>query len=133
MFKKIREDAILPKKMTKYSACLDVYANEDVTIGAGETKLVGLGIAIDDKEIKRIVSHHYYYLDKNADKDFEYVKKEFLKSHYLQLMLRSSLSVKGLMLANGVGVIDLDFIPHCKIGKHMRNGVCEGFKQKEMI
>jgi len=118
MFKKVKKDATLPTRGSKYSACVDVYANEDVTIGAGETKLVGLGITIDDKEIKRIVSHHYYYLDKNADKDFEYVKKEFLKSHYLQLMLRSSLATKGLMLGNGVGVIDLDYKDEIKMIIH---------------
>ena len=118
MFKKIREDAILPTRGSKYSACVDVYASEDVTIEAGATKLVGLGVCIDDKEIKRIVSHHFYYLDKNTDKDFEDVKKEFLKSNYLQLMLRSSLGKKGLILPNGVGVIDLDYKDELKMIIH---------------
>ena len=46
MFKQINGGK-LPQRAKKYSASFDVYANEDVVIGAGETKLVGLGIAID--------------------------------------------------------------------------------------
>ena len=43
---------------------------------------------------------------------------EFLSSHYLQLMLRSSLAKKGLIIANGVGVIDLDYKDEIKIAIH---------------
>ena len=55
MFKKVTEDAILPTRGSKYSACVDVYANEDVTIEAGETTLVGLGIAIDELKIRETI------------------------------------------------------------------------------
>ena len=34
----------------------------------------------------------------------------FLKSHYLEVALRSSLGVKGLIIANGIGIIDLDYL-----------------------
>ena len=34
---------------------------------------------------------------------------KFLKSHYLEVALRSSLGVKGLIIANGIGIIDLDY------------------------
>ena len=34
---------------------------------------------------------------------------DFLKSHYLEVALRSSLAVKGLIIANGIGIIDLDY------------------------
>ena len=47
MFKSINGGR-LPERATRYSAGFDVFANEDVVIGAGETKLVGLGIALDD-------------------------------------------------------------------------------------
>ena len=47
---------------------------------------------------------------------FDYVIKnninggnDFLKSHYLEVALRSSLGVKGLIIANGIGIIDLDY------------------------
>ena len=46
MFKTIN-GGILPKRFSKYSAGFDVCSNEDIVIVAGETKLIGLGIAID--------------------------------------------------------------------------------------
>ena len=85
MFKKLTKDAILPQAQTKYSAGYDVYANEDVTIEAGQTRLIPLGIALDE-------------LGGN------------LKDHYIGLYLRSGLGAKGLILPNGVGVIDIEDI-----------------------
>jgi dUTPase len=35
--------------------------------------------------------------------------KYFIRKHYLQLMLRSGLGKKGLIVPNGVGIIDLDY------------------------
>ena len=49
MFKKLTLDAILPKRQTRFSAGFDVFANEDKVIAAGQTELIGLGIAIDSK------------------------------------------------------------------------------------
>ena len=89
-----------PTRGSKYSACVDLYASEDVVIGAGETKLVGLGVAIDYERIKDM------YLE------------SFFEKHYLQLMLRSSLAKKGLIIANGLGVIDLDYKDEIKIAIH---------------
>lgn len=84
MFKKLTDDAILPQAQTQYSAGYDVYASEDIIIGAGETKLVPLGIALDE-------------LGGN------------LKNYYFGLYLRSSYGAKGLILPNGVGIIDMDY------------------------
>lgn len=84
MFKKLTDDAILPQAQTQYSAGYDVYASEDIVIGAGETKLVPLGIALDE-------------LGGN------------LKNYYFGLYLRSSYGAKGLILPNGVGIIDMDY------------------------
>lgn len=39
MFKTVL-DGKLPTRGSKYSACVDLYAREDVVIGAGETKLI---------------------------------------------------------------------------------------------
>jgi len=94
-----------PKRSTKYSAAVDLYANEDVSIEIGQTKLVGLGIVIDTQAI----------LDKINDSDYgfgmdiKHVYEVFMASSYLQLMIRSSLSLRGLILANGVGIVDLDY------------------------
>jgi len=120
MFKKVTEDAILPTRGSKYSACVDVYSNEDVTIGAGETKLVGLGIAIDELKIKetiyqKVLPFRDYQKERNENLK---IFNTFLKSHYIQLMLRSSLGKKGLILPNGVGVIDLDYKDEIKMIIH---------------
>jgi len=88
----------LPTKATKYSSSVDLYANETVTIRAGETKVVPLGVCIDLEQIKDI-SYDYY-------NEFGY----FMKIHFFELKIRSSLSAKyGLIIANGVGEIDLDY------------------------
>jgi len=124
---KVLVDGCSPTRGSKYSACVDLFSSEDVTIGAGETKLVGLGVAIDMdfNYIKRNFNH----LASNRQDEY---KEWFNGSHYLQLMLRSSLS-KELVIANGVGVIDLDYISNCKIGKVLNNRVCDGFKQKVKV
>lgn len=44
---KVFKDGQLPTKGSKFSACVDLYAREDVVIGAGETVLIPLGICID--------------------------------------------------------------------------------------
>lgn len=125
----------MPTRGTEFSACVDLYANDDVVIGAGETVVIPLGVCIDLDKLK----DNYIEFNRSRDlkaglpplsKTFEnkYFNNEFLSSNYLQLMLRSSLGKKGLILPNGVGVIDMDFISHCKINKHLNNGQCEHFK-----
>ena len=130
MFKVLTEGCT-PTRGTKHSACVDLYASEDVVIGAGETVVVGLGVAMDLQEVRKKVFRNLdssvsYFPTKQQDSIFD----SWLNSHYLQLMLRSSLGKKGLILPNGVGIIDLDFFPNCKIGKSLNSGVCDGFKQK---
>lgn len=111
---KILDEVCTPKRGTKYSAYVDLFAREDVTIGAGETKIVKLGVKIDFEKLKEKIL-------KNPI-DFTGLAGEFttllsddtiiqraLKSHYLEIALRSSLGVEGLIIANGIGVIDLDY------------------------
>ena len=93
----ILEECCTPKRGTKYSAYIDLFSAEDVIIGAGETKVIKLGVKLDLEEI--INGNDEVY--NNPDK--------FLKSHYLEVALRSSLGAKGLIIANGIGVIDLDY------------------------
>ena len=114
----------LPTRGSKYSACVDLYASEDVTIGAGETKLVGLGVCIDLESSNVYKSSDYMWATKKkVDEDTleiikEQAKRDFMREHYLQLMLRSSLGVKGLILPNGVGIIDLDYEDEIKMIIH---------------
>ena len=85
---KILDEVCTPKRGTKYSAAIDLYAREDVVIGAGETVLVPLGVCLEYDKFP-------IYLKNNLDK------------FYLQLEPRSSLRAKGLIA--GTGIIDIDF------------------------
>jgi len=104
---KILDKACVPKRSTKYSAYVDLFARENVTIGAGETKIVPLGIKIDLDNL--------YDSLKNSEPELvqgdyhAYLWEQFMKSHYLEIALRSSLAFKGLIISNGIGVIDLDY------------------------
>lgn len=106
---KIVNGGKLPTRGSRHSACVDVYANEDIEIGAGETKVVGLGIAIDLERLNDALINGGGFADTAAQWD------NFLSSHFLQLMLRSSLGKSGLVLSNGVGVIDLDYPDEIKM------------------
>jgi dUTPase len=116
-----------PTRGSKNSACVDLYAAHDCVIGAGETKLVGLGVAIDldnlIKSNKQKFEMNFYESCEEGDNGehfgicSERVDK-FLSSNYLQLMLISSLGKKGLILPNGVGVIDLDYEDEIKVIVH---------------
>jgi dUTPase len=114
MFKTINGGKI-PTKGSKFSACVDLYANEDVCIGAGETKIVGLGVCLDIETFLGGIDNSEW-------------QEDFLKSHYFQLEPRSSLRAKGIMA--GTGVIDIDFVPNCSINKNMNSKNCTNFKQK---
>lgn len=91
---KILDEVCTPTRATKYSAMVDLYAREDVVIGAGETKIVPLGVKIDKGSIK------------DSLEDWEHIGG-FMESHFLELHPRSSLRAKGLII--GVGVVDLDY------------------------
>jgi len=82
----------IPTKGTKFSAAVDLYANEDVIVYGGNTVVVGLGVSLE--------------LDDDID---EYFKR----THYMELHPRSSLRVKGLV--SGVGIIDMDYADEIKI------------------
>ena len=107
---KILDEVCTPKRGTKYSAYVDLFAREDITIGAGETKIVKLGVKIDlDKLAKTLYDVSYSYILKAHNKALQEDFHNFLKKHYLEVALRSSLGVKGLIIANGIGIIDLDY------------------------
>ena len=102
---KILDEACTPTRATKYSAMVDLYARESVVIGAGETKIVPLGVKINFEIFWN--NHSDTNLFDKDDERKEKFKENFLKKHYLELHPRSSLRAKGLII--GVGVIDLDF------------------------
>ena len=117
---KILTSGCEPTRGSEFSACVDLYASEDVTIEAGATKLVGLGVSLDiDFLLNKIFP---------ITKDEKLVslemqnkgREQFKKSHYFQLMLRSSMS-KHLIISNGVGIIDIDYKDEIKIRLHNPN------------
>ena len=112
-----------PTKGSKYSACIDLYAREDVVIGAGETVLVGLGVKIDISE--EWLSSQGIGIDDGVHDDGDAMDL-FMKTHQLNLHIRSSMSAKhGLIIANGTGIIDLDFPGEIKICLHNPiTGIC---------
>lgn len=96
---KVLDGATAPTRATKYSAMVDLYANADVVIGAGETKIVPLGVKIDLSDIDDMLNGDNYPLGA--------CEEAFKSTHYLSLHPRSSLRAKGLII--GVGIIDLDY------------------------
>lgn len=77
----IQENIILPQRQTLQSAGYDLSAYEEVTIQPGEIQLIPTGL-----------------------------KVQLGESEVLLVYPRSSLGIKkGLMMSNGVGVIDADY------------------------
>ena len=116
---KVLKDGCTPVRGSKYSACVDLFSSEDVVIGAGKTKVIGLGVAIDldnfRKEVfKSLDSAVSYFPIEKQDSIFN----RYLSSHYLQVALRSSLGKDGLIMPNGVGIIDMDYRDEIKIIIH---------------
>ena len=100
---KVIEGGFEPVRSTKYSAYVDLFSAEDVTIGAGETKVIKLGVKLDLDELYR--SWYFYTEQNNISGSWDM----YLRSHFLEVALRSSLAVKGLIIANGTGKVDLDY------------------------
>lgn len=109
---KVLDPICQPTRATKYSAMVDLYARKDVVIGAGETKIVPLGVKIDKGSIK------------DSLEDWEHIGG-FMESHYLELHPRSSLRAKGLII--GVGVIDLDYPD--EIGLIVHNPITDSWNE----
>lgn len=107
---KILDEVCTPKRATRYSAYVDLFAREDYVIGAGETKVIKLGVKLDLELFFKQNETMFFNVDKSLQRSIDIPRCErFLKSHYLEIALRSSLAVKGLIIANGIGVIDLDY------------------------
>lgn len=104
---KILDDVCKPTKGSKYSAAIDLYAREDVVIGAGGTIKVPLGVCIDSDKLQDLAMSETNIYFNYTTQEIEDIKYQFLESHYLQLEPRSSLRAKGLIA--GTGIIDLDY------------------------
>lgn len=111
MFKTIN-DGKLPTRATRYSACVDLYANSDIVIEAGSTKLIPLGVMIDLDALYKKLAPTFSHI--GQEPEFEEhcneILEDFMHSHYIKVAIRSSLSLKqGLIISNGEGIIDMDY------------------------
>lgn len=78
--KRFDKELPLPKRQTEGAAAFDMTAREDVTIEAGKIGYIPLNIAVETPA-----------------------------NHFLLMAARSGTHKKGLMLANGMGIIDPDY------------------------
>lgn len=105
--KKLDERAILPTYGSEQAAGADLYAltDGDVTIGAGETALIGTGLALE------------------------------IPTGYVGLVYaRSGLATKrGLAPANKVGVIDSDYRGELKVALYNQSGAPQTVAAGERI
>lgn len=89
------KDGCAPTISTEHSAGADMVANEEVVIQPGEVRAVCTGVWIDS------------------------VDDDVLRNSYLALFIRSSLAMKqSICLANGTGVVDMDYPDEIKVLLH---------------
>lgn len=109
--KKLNENAVIPTYGSEFSAGADLYAceGEDITVEAGETRLIHTGIAIE------------------------------IPCGYVGLIYaRSGLATKrGLAPANKVGVIDSDYRGEIMVALHNHSDksqtVCDGERVAQIV
>jgi len=91
MFRKIRADVKMPFLESEYDPYITIYANEDICISRDDSARIELGISLRFEMVKVIM----WYSQMNSE-----VKKQekewFLKTHYCELKLHSSLQHSGL-------------------------------------
>jgi dUTP pyrophosphatase len=79
--RRLRDDVALPRYQSSGAAAFDLAAAEDVEVAPGEVRLIGTGLVIG-----------------------------LPPGHFLAIVARSSLPLrKGLIVANGLGVVDSDY------------------------
>lgn len=114
-----------PTKGSKYSAAIDLYAQDDFIMEVGETRIIPLGVCINEDKLK---PKHFFkqYRDYNPDLIDSMIEidegryDKFMKSHYLQLEPRSSIRAKGVISCSGI--IDIDYKDEIKIILHNFSG-----------
>ena len=109
-------DGCEPTIGSEDSTCLDLRSAEDVIIKPGKTEMISLGISINVESIIDVLIERS--MGMWIEEEYSRQRRFLKKSHYIQMMLRSSLGKKGLIIANGVGVIDLDYKDELKILIH---------------
>ena len=115
-----------PTKGSKYSAAIDLYAQDDFIMQVGETRIIPLGVCIDLANIRKGLKHLIVGSQVLRDnlpcdnRSQDEVMEDFMSSHYLQLEPRSSIRAKGIISCSGV--IDIDYKDEIKIILHNFSG-----------
>src|SRR5690554_2730102 len=87
LFKKLCEDAVLPRYQTEGASGFDLCSVEQVVLKSGEVSLVPTGLSV-----------------------------EIPQGYELQIRARSGLAArKGVFLVNGIGTIDADYRGELKV------------------
>lgn len=96
MIKFINHNQFDPFYATTLSSSFDVFSNEPVSLAPMERKTVGTGL----------------FLDKDQHEALAFIEEtEGTANLEVQIRPRSGLAAKkGITLANGVGIVDLDFL-----------------------
>lgn len=94
------QDIILPRRSTKYSAGYDFYANQDIIIPPSLSLKANVNMVLE--------KYHDWYVTPTLAKTC--IKAYMQEDEVLLLFNRSSNpKKKGLVLANGTGVVDSDY------------------------
>lgn len=89
-----KQQGLIPTKQTKFSAGYDIRAAEEVIALPHEVVAVPTGVWIDQtSEEWRALAEHFF----------------------IDVRIRSSLALQGWFLANGAGVIDMDYPDEIKV------------------
>ena len=103
-----------PTKGSKYSAAIDLYAQDDFIMEVGETRIIPLGVCICKEEIYKYLSVNSFY---DTEEKTTKILNDFMSCHYLQLEPRSSIRAKGIISCSGI--IDIDYKDEIKITKEL--------------
>lgn len=109
-----------PTKGSKYSAAIDLYAQDDFIMEVGETRIIPLGVCIDSDKLQDLAMSETNIYFNYTSQEIEDITYRFLESHYLQLEPRSSIRAKGIISCSGV--IDIDYKDEIKIILHNFSG-----------
>ena len=92
LVKLLHHDARLPERMSDGASGYDVFAIEDTELEPGKFYAIRTGIALEVQQ-----------------PETKYTPRQGAIVFEIQLRARSSLSSKGVTMANGVGTIDADY------------------------
>ena len=109
-----------PTKGSKYSAAIDLYAQDDFIMEVGETRIIPLGVCIDSDKLQDLAMSETNIYFNYTSQEIEDIAYRFLESHYLQLEPRSSIRAKGIISCSGI--IDIDYKDEIKIILHNFSG-----------